>query len=209
MDSNKVFEVAVKWGTLTVVGATLTWWVNRCTRSALREVRGVVVEVKDTVQILRDVTELPHIAKIIDFAGTMPEDRSFRWEHFFAMARDGRAVVEMLRDVASCANVTSAIALADRAVPAAGANVGEGAAAAPAPAPAPLPADPELVMRQLETVRGISDNIHGIIESPNVGKLVGVIDTLKSPEHLSRMIRAFVLYGLVVIFAIWLAWVFR
>lgn len=52
---------------------------------------------------------------MIDFAATTPEDQTFRWEHLFAMARDGRVIIETLRDIVTSSNLTHALTIAEKA----------------------------------------------------------------------------------------------
>lgn len=52
---------------------------------------------------------------MIDFAATTPSDQTFRWEDFFGMSRDHRAIVETLRDIVNAANLTHALTIAERA----------------------------------------------------------------------------------------------
>ena len=53
---------------------------------------------------------------MIDFAATVPADNTFRWEGVYEMTRDHRAIIMTIRDIITATNVTSAIAIADRAV---------------------------------------------------------------------------------------------
>ena len=52
---------------------------------------------------------------MIDLAATTPSDDSFRWDGVFSMSRDHRAIVETLRDIVNAANLTHALAIADKA----------------------------------------------------------------------------------------------
>lgn len=52
---------------------------------------------------------------MIDFTATAPVDQTFTWEHLFAMARDGRIVIETIRDIVNSANITHVLAIAEKA----------------------------------------------------------------------------------------------
>eukprot|EP00037_Helgoeca_nana_P002168 m.32189 g.32189 ORF g.32189 m.32189 type:complete len:231 (+) comp12406_c0_seq2:194-886(+) len=198
MDHDKIVDTVLKWGTIAVVGAGMTWWVNRCTQAALKEAKEITVEVKGTVCIIRDMLVLPHMTKMIDFTATAPVDQTFTWEHLFAMARDGRIVIETIRDIVNSANITHVLAIAEKATPLAlpaGENDdgvrqrGRGAAL-----PAPPPADPEITLRSLHEVKGITDNVHNIIDSQNTSKLFDTLVFMQNPRTMYTALQVSVFF---------------
>eukprot|EP00038_Savillea_parva_P006898 m.166567 g.166567 ORF g.166567 m.166567 type:complete len:209 (+) comp12707_c0_seq1:260-886(+) len=207
LDHDKAVEALLKWGAIAAVGAGVTWWVSRCTTDALKEVREIAVEVRNTVGVVHGILVLPHMAKMIDFAGTVPADQTFTWEQFFAMGRDHRAIVETLRAIVEAHNVTAALAVADKAVPPA--LPPSEAARRTAPVAPAQPADPELTLKSLYEVKGITDNVQGIINSSNIGKLIDAVTAFGNPSTMSRIAWTWVFALIVLIFACWLAWIYR
>jgi hypothetical protein len=60
--------------------------------------------------------------------------------------------------------------------------------------PAPPPADPEITLRSLHEVKGITDNVHNIIDSQNTSKLFDTLVFMQNPRTMYTALQVSVLF---------------
>eukprot|EP00041_Stephanoeca_diplocostata_P000895 m.17673 g.17673 ORF g.17673 m.17673 type:complete len:216 (+) comp11276_c0_seq2:112-759(+) len=214
IDTERLATVGIKWAAIAVFGAGATWWVSRCIQSTVKEVREITSDVKDSIIVVQNLVQLPHLVKAIEFSTIPMDDPTWQWGRMYDMGRDFRAIAETARSIAESTALERGLGIAEKSIDHQLAL--DAAAADGSSGPLQLrnrrpeqPVQQQQQLDQMKQVKLISDNVYAIIDHPVCTRMSEVAHVLHEPARINQILQAVVLSIIAIIFAIWLAVVIR
>eukprot|EP00041_Stephanoeca_diplocostata_P000896 m.17679 g.17679 ORF g.17679 m.17679 type:complete len:172 (+) comp11276_c0_seq3:112-627(+) len=116
IDTERLATVGIKWAAIAVFGAGATWWVSRCIQSTVKEVREITSDVKDSIIVVQNLVQLPHLVKAIEFSTIPMDDPTWQWGRMYDMGRDFRAIAETARSIAESTALERGLGIAEKSI---------------------------------------------------------------------------------------------